>query len=110
MQRSAALICLEVDNIEECGPPWALAMWAFERLWGVLTDQNQSQRFPASSMMQNVRAFNMAHSVLARQDPMIVEGIASPDAEMPSASHSTSAWYASALNRSKVTLSRRLKQ
>ena len=56
-----------VDGITENGPPWALAMWAFERLWGILIDQNKSTPHPATSMMLNVRAAKLASSIISKQ-------------------------------------------
>ena len=53
-----------VDGIEEYGPPWALAMWAFERLWGVLIHDNQCKPQPATSIMKNVRAGLLAKRVM----------------------------------------------
>ena len=49
-----------VDGIEDHGPPRALAMWALERLWGVLIAQNHSRPYPATSIMLNVRAMKLA--------------------------------------------------
>ena len=48
------------DGIELHGPPWASAMWPFERLWHVLISQNHSTRWTAISMMLNHRAGRVA--------------------------------------------------
>ena len=63
-----------VDNIGECGPPWVHAMWAFQRLWGVLIGQNQS-KVPATlcltahlSCLTSCSAADLLKKVLANHN------------------------------------------
>ena len=60
-----------VDGIEANGPPWASAMWAFERLWYVLISQNHSTKHPATSMMMNWRAERLADRLCERIDMLL---------------------------------------
>ncbi len=71
-----------VDGIEANGPPWASAMWAFERLWYVLISQNHSTKHPATSMMMNWRAERLADWLCERIDLLL-----SPPQVPPHAMH-----------------------
>lgn len=70
-----------VDGIAEYGPPWAVAMWAFERLWGRLIHGNQSKSYPATSIMKNVRAKLLAWHVWSNRDSLLQGDADSDDDE-----------------------------
>ena len=53
-----------VDDIHKHGPPWSQTMLPYEGQWRRLDDQNHSSRFPAHSMMLNLRAGHMSTAVL----------------------------------------------
>ena len=56
------------DGIQLHEPPWASAMWPFQRLWHVLVSQNHSTRWSAISMMFNHRAGRVANQLYGEQE------------------------------------------
>ncbi|DBA88823.1 TPA: hypothetical protein ACH3X1_016441 [Trebouxia sp. C0004] len=90
------------DGIELHGPPWASAMWPFERLWHVLISQNHSTRWAAISMMFNHRAGRVANQLCDEYEAHLSEAQAS---HLPP-SLAPVPWYMDPLHRPALTLLR----
>lgn len=56
------LIMHIAERAETAGPPWAHAMWAWERMWGKLVRWLKQKNHPATSIMKGYRAFTLARS------------------------------------------------
>lgn len=50
------------ERSETAGPPWAHAMWAWERMWGTLVRWLKQKNHPATSIMNGYWAFAMARA------------------------------------------------
>lgn len=53
------------SGISVNGPPWALAMWAFERCWGIYIRQNFGTKHPHISIMRNYINQQLSETVIS---------------------------------------------